>query len=47
MIISTMNDLPGYEITDVIGEVFGLDGALAQRRFADGGVAKVTGRWRS
>ena len=24
MIISTMNDLPGYEITDVIGEVFGL-----------------------
>jgi uncharacterized protein YbjQ (UPF0145 family) len=24
MIISTMNDLPGYEITDVLGEVFGL-----------------------
>ena len=24
MIISTMNELPGYEITDVIGEVFGL-----------------------
>ena len=24
MIISTMNDLPGYEVTDVIGEVFGL-----------------------
>ena len=24
MLISTMNDIPGYEITDVIGEVFGL-----------------------
>jgi uncharacterized protein YbjQ (UPF0145 family) len=24
MIITTMNDLPGYEIEDVIGEVFGL-----------------------
>jgi uncharacterized protein YbjQ (UPF0145 family) len=24
MIISTMNDLPGYEIDDVLGEVFGL-----------------------
>jgi len=24
MLISTMNELPGYEITDVIGEVFGL-----------------------
>ena len=24
VIISTMNDLPGYEVTDVIGEVFGL-----------------------
>lgn len=24
IIISTMNDLPGYEITDVHGEVFGL-----------------------
>ena len=24
MLISTMNDLPGYEITEVIGEVFGL-----------------------
>ena len=24
MIISTMNDLPGYEITEVLGEVFGL-----------------------
>jgi uncharacterized protein YbjQ (UPF0145 family) len=24
MIISTMNDVPGYEITEVIGEVFGL-----------------------
>jgi uncharacterized protein YbjQ (UPF0145 family) len=24
MIITTMNDLPGYEITEVIGEVFGL-----------------------
>jgi uncharacterized protein YbjQ (UPF0145 family) len=24
MIISTMNDLPGYEVTDVLGEVFGL-----------------------
>jgi uncharacterized protein YbjQ (UPF0145 family) len=24
MIISTMNDLPGYEIEDVVGEVFGL-----------------------
>jgi uncharacterized protein YbjQ (UPF0145 family) len=24
MLISTMNDLPGYDITDVHGEVFGL-----------------------
>ncbi len=24
MIISTMNELPGYEITELIGEVFGL-----------------------
>jgi uncharacterized protein YbjQ (UPF0145 family) len=24
VIISTMNDLPGYEIADVLGEVFGL-----------------------
>lgn len=24
MLISTMNDLPGYAITDVLGEVFGL-----------------------
>ena len=24
MIVTTMNDLPGYEITEVIGEVFGL-----------------------
>jgi uncharacterized protein YbjQ (UPF0145 family) len=24
MIISTMNDLPGYEIREVLGEVFGL-----------------------
>ncbi len=24
MIVSTMNDLPGYEITEVLGEVFGL-----------------------
>jgi len=24
MLISTANDLPGYEITDVLGEVFGL-----------------------
>ncbi len=24
MLISTMNDIPGYEITQVIGEVFGL-----------------------
>jgi uncharacterized protein YbjQ (UPF0145 family) len=24
MIVSTMNDLPGYEVTDVLGEVFGL-----------------------
>jgi uncharacterized protein YbjQ (UPF0145 family) len=24
MIISTMNDVPGYEITEVLGEVFGL-----------------------
>jgi len=24
MLISTMNDLPGYEIQEVIGEVFGL-----------------------
>jgi uncharacterized protein YbjQ (UPF0145 family) len=24
MLISTMNDLPGYEITQVLGEVFGL-----------------------
>lgn len=24
MIVSTMNDLPGYEVTEVIGDVFGL-----------------------
>jgi uncharacterized protein YbjQ (UPF0145 family) len=24
MLISTMNDLPGYEVTQVLGEVFGL-----------------------
>ena len=24
MLISTMNDVPGYQITEVIGEVFGL-----------------------
>lgn len=24
MIISTMNDLPGYEVTEVLGDVFGL-----------------------
>jgi uncharacterized protein YbjQ (UPF0145 family) len=24
MLISTMNDLPGYEVTRVLGEVFGL-----------------------
>ena len=24
MIISTMNDLPGFEVTEVLGEVFGL-----------------------
>lgn len=24
MLISTMNDLPGYEVTEVLGEVFGL-----------------------
>jgi uncharacterized protein YbjQ (UPF0145 family) len=24
MLVSTMNDLPGYEITEVLGEVFGV-----------------------
>lgn len=24
MLISTMNDIPGYDVTEVIGEVFGL-----------------------
>ena len=24
MLISTMNDVPGYEVTEVLGEVFGL-----------------------
>ena len=24
MIVTTMNDIPGYEVTDVLGEVFGL-----------------------
>lgn len=24
MLISTMNDLPGYEVTEVLGEVFGV-----------------------
>jgi uncharacterized protein YbjQ (UPF0145 family) len=24
MILSTMNDLPGYELTEVLGEVFGI-----------------------
>jgi uncharacterized protein YbjQ (UPF0145 family) len=29
MIISTMNDLPGYSIDEVLGEVFGLREAAA------------------
>jgi uncharacterized protein YbjQ (UPF0145 family) len=24
MLVSTMNDIPGYEVTEVLGEVFGL-----------------------
>ena len=24
MLISTMNDLPGYEVTEALGEVFGI-----------------------
>jgi uncharacterized protein YbjQ (UPF0145 family) len=24
MILSTMNDLPGYQVTEVMGEVFGI-----------------------
>jgi len=24
MIVSTMNDLPGFQVTEVVGEVFGL-----------------------
>jgi uncharacterized protein YbjQ (UPF0145 family) len=24
MLLSTMNDLPGYEVTEVLGEVFGI-----------------------
>ena len=27
MLITTMNDLPGYDIEEVLGEVFGLDQA--------------------
>jgi hypothetical protein len=32
MILSTMNDLPGYEVTKVIGEVFGITGQDPPRR---------------
>ena len=31
MILSTMNDLPGYEVTEVIGEVFGITVTPASR----------------
>ena len=29
MILGTMNDLPGYEVTEVIGEVFGAEAGEA------------------
>ena len=34
MIVTTMNDIPGYEVDEVYGEVFGLDRSLAQHRLA-------------
>jgi uncharacterized protein YbjQ (UPF0145 family) len=34
MIITTMNDLPGYEIQEVLGEVFGLT-VHAQERLVE------------
>ena len=34
MIVTTMNDIPGYEVDEVFGEVFGPDRALAQHRLA-------------
>jgi uncharacterized protein YbjQ (UPF0145 family) len=37
MILTTMNDLPGYEITEVYGECFGL---VVRARNAFGGEAK-------
>ena len=32
MLISTMNDIPGYEVTEVLGEVFGLTVRSRSRR---------------
>jgi len=31
MIITTMNDLPGYQIDEVLGEVFGLTVRASKR----------------
>ena len=43
MLISTMNDIPGYEVTEVLGEVFGLTVRSRSRRpttpCAQGGAA--------
>ena len=47
MIISTMNDLPGYEIDEVPRRGVRAHGALAQRRLADRRVAEVDGRRRA
>ena len=47
VIISTMNDLPGYDIEEVLGEVFGLTVRVAQRRLADRRLAEVARRRRA
>ena len=47
MIISTMNDLPGYDIQEVHGEVFGLTVRSRNVGLADRRLAQVDGRRRA
>jgi len=42
MIITTMNDLPGYEIEEVLGEVFGL---TVRSRNVGSQIARPSSRW--
>ena len=44
MLISTMNDLPGYVIEDVLGEVFGLT-VRSEHRLAARCGSEVTHGW--